>query len=163
MFSVFGLVKDLWKAFGKFIGLVPKGEVRPSWLQKEDCVASLFPSSYFMRVSTDPHICCDDDPIRLCSDRFHPLCVFGIGREFVSKMKNAVLWLDHFVQSVGDPGCKIVVEEELHAASDCSNSTALRTETELISNQRATSSNEPLARTLRERICVGMPSWNTIG
>jgi hypothetical protein len=47
-------------------------------------------------------------------------------------MLDIVIGLNHFVETVGQFGGEIVVEEERHSVSECSNSTASRTEAGLI-------------------------------
>src|SRR5437773_448638 len=60
---------------------------------------------------------------------------------------------------------QIIVEEESHAAtaSDLSNSTASRTSSRWTSYQRATSSTDELALTLRARVVAGTPDLTTVG
>ena len=95
--------------------------------------------------------------------RLHPHHVFRVAGEVVLEMNYLVFWLNHLVQAVGQFRSKMVIEEKLHAASARSNSTASRTEIGWISNQRATSSTEPFASTLRAKTEVGTPSRKTIG
>lgn len=90
--------------------------------------------------------------------RLHPDNVFRVRRKFILEVFDLMLRLNQCTQAVGQLWRKIVVKKELHAARLCSNLTALRTEAGLISNQRATSSTEPLAETLRARTDVGIPS-----
>src|SRR5688572_20755422 len=78
-------------------------------------------------------------------------------------MHDRVFRLNELVQAFGNFGSEVVIEEKIHAASFCSNSTACWTASGVISYQRATSSTERLASTLRARTRVGIPSLNTVG
>ena len=77
-----------------------------------------------MWVATDSNIGSDDDPIFFSGQRLHPYDIFHIRRELVSQVENLMVWFDHFIYSVREFRCEIVIEEKLHAASASSKSTA---------------------------------------
>jgi hypothetical protein len=58
--------------------------------------------------------------VRLAAQFLHPDGIFGVAGELVVEADHAVLRLNHLVQAVSEFGSEMVVEEKLHAASDCS-------------------------------------------
>src|ERR1700679_3893109 len=114
-------------------------------------MSCFLPRADLVGIEADADIGGNDNPFLFCSEGLHPYHILLVCREFVFEVKNPVLRFNHLVEAVGKFWNEVVVEEEFHAASCCSNSSASRTEPGLISNQRATSAGDPLARTLRAR------------
>ena len=102
-------------------------------------MARLLPSSYFMWIPADTNIGGDNDPIFLARQFSHPTFVFHVWRETLFQMDDLVFGFNRGIHRPRQLRGKIVVEEKIHAASCCSNSTASLTAFGLISNQRATS------------------------
>src|SRR5207249_11363183 len=139
------------QALGKFVGLLPKRQVRPAGLEEEDREPCLPPGLDLVRVAADAHVGCNDYQFRLPRQRSHPDNVFDIARKTVLEVNDMMFRLHHLIQPAGQFRREVVVEKEFHASSERSKSTASRTETGLTSNHRATSEIDGLARTLLAR------------
>ena len=90
------------------------------------------PGLNLVRISADANIGSDDYEVRSVGERVHPSCVLCVSVEIVSQMPDMVIGLNHFVEAVSQFWREIVFEKERHSVSECSNSTASRTEAGLI-------------------------------
>ena len=79
-----------------------------------------------MWAGPDAEIASQSRPAALCIERRNPFGVRHVVTEPLAKGDDRVIG-EEFVQRSGKPGWQVVVQQELQAASFCSNASASRT------------------------------------
>jgi hypothetical protein len=72
----------------------------PSRLEEKHRVPSFFSSLDLVWITANRHIGRDDDQILFFGQSPHPNGVFNVGKEIISKMNDAMVRRNHFIEPV---------------------------------------------------------------